>query len=498
MHLAITDPSELSICVHGTDRAAWEFIRATGLKKMGRRHIHMAIGEFEDENVTSGMRGSCTISVYVDVAKAMAAGIKFYRSENGVILSPGLGPEGCIPPACFKKVVDRSSKKTIWAPSGDLKPAVSVVLEAAALDAPLEPGYSLVDIGANLTKKDFAHDLGAVLSRGHAVGVATVIVTGTSMKESEKGLQMAREYRSQGVLSTAGIHPHDAKTFQGEKTILEMKKLLDDPLCVAVGECGLDYNRNFSTPDEQKKCFEAQVALAVELGKPIFVHEREAHEDLVAVLEKFKGKLPPVVIHCFTGVASEADTYMDLGFYIGLTGTVCMHERGKALREMLLKHIKLDRLMIETDAPFMHPCPKKDKSKGKGRPRCEPCHLPEVVNTIAGVLGLPPLDVAKVTTQNAQLFFGIPNESLALPKESKVSKKHAENASPSTSPGSPGASGLKKDRRKGGSRLQGKGGDREAAGSSAEAGGRRGAISPKLSPKSSPKRVKTDASKSGV
>lgn len=144
------------------------------------------------------------------------------------------------------------------------------------------------------------------------------MVTGTSLQGSKDALRLTRLYPGT-LYSTAGIHPHDAKLWT-EDSYAALKDLAMNVECVAIGECGLDFNRNFSPQDVQLEVFEKQVRLAVELKKPLFVHERDAHEDLLTVLNKFKGTLPPTVIHCFTGTIAQAKTYIDLGFYIGLTG----------------------------------------------------------------------------------------------------------------------------------------------------------------------------------
>lgn len=162
----------------------------------------------------------------------------------------------------------------------------------------------------------------------------------------------------------------------------------------------MDYNRNFSTTSQQLTCFEAHLALACELQKPLFIHEREAHEDVVSLLRKYQtlGSLPPVVIHCFTGTALEAQTYINMGFYIGLTGTLCKFERGKPLRDML-PSIPLNRILLETDAPFM--------GFVKGRRESESKDVVLVAERVAEVMGVEIEEVRKVTTENAKSFFQI-------------------------------------------------------------------------------------------
>ncbi|GMF21681.1 unnamed protein product [Phytophthora fragariaefolia] len=282
-------------------------------------------------------------------------------------------------------------------------------------------GRKLVDIGANLTSGQFRRDLHQVLRRAKHAGVDTVVITGTSVGESRRALQLARQHAAASgvaLLATVGVHPHDAKDFDERSTVEEMRAMIegkDGDLVVAVGECGLDFNRNYSPRDAQVKAFKAQVELACELKMPLFVHQREAHEALVEVLSPFveNGTLPPTVVHCFTGNENEMQKYLRMGFYIGLTGFVCMEPRGLAVRNMVTQ-IPLDRLMIETDAPFMYPYSTGGQKK---RARCEPKDIAAVVQTLASCNGITEDEVARVTTENAKAFFRLSDRAVT---ESKV------------------------------------------------------------------------------
>jgi TatD DNase family protein len=200
--------------------------------------------------------------------------------------------------------------------------------------------------------------------------------------------------------------------------------MTSDPHCVSVGELGLDYKyEDLSTPEEQKTVFEHQVQLAVEVGKPLFLHERQAHEDFVEILNKFKDRLPPCVVHCFTGNQKELRTYLDLGFYIGLTGYLWKDFSDDGVRSILRKNlIPLDKLMIETDAPFM--CPDltdlPDDMKKYVTPaskelvnnfcteeKNEPCSLPLVLELISSLMNKDPKEVATATTNNAIRVFNL-------------------------------------------------------------------------------------------
>ncbi|KAJ8972314.1 hypothetical protein NQ314_000229, partial [Rhamnusium bicolor] len=214
--------------------------------------------------------------------------------------------------------------------------------------------YILIDVGANLTNKKYSRDLDSVVQRAKDSGVQKIMVTGTSVKASKESLRLTRIYPNT-LYSTAGIHPHDAKSFTNELWE-ELRHIAENTECVAIGECGLDYNRNFSEPADQRMVFRKHIELAIELNKPLFVHERDAHEDLIEILDTFKGKLPPVLIHCFTGSSEHALAYLDKGFYIGLTGYLCKDKSDTGVRKLLEDgSIPLDRLVVETDAPFMYP-----------------------------------------------------------------------------------------------------------------------------------------------
>jgi TatD DNase family protein len=199
--------------------------------------------------------------------------------------------------------------------------------------------YILVDVGANLTNKKYSRDLESVIQRARDSGVQKIMVTGTSVKSSKEALRLTRIYPGT-LYSTAGIHPHDAKSYTDESWN-ELKVVASNPECVAVGECGLDYNRNFSEPSEQRQVFRKHIELAIEINKPLFVHERDGHDDLLEILDQYKGRLPPVLIHCFTGTAEQALTYLSRGFYIGLTGNPVT-----AFRPTLINCWAFSRLLV--------------------------------------------------------------------------------------------------------------------------------------------------------
>lgn len=256
-----------------------------------------------------------------------------------------------------------------------------------------------IDIGVNLTNKRFRNDLDAVIARARAVGVVQQIVTGTSVDASLKAAGLAKTH---GLRSTAGVHPHDAKSLnsQGLQTIAA---LAERPEVVAIGECGLDYDRDFSPRPKQREAFAEQLDLAVQLGLPVFLHERAAHADFVEILRPRMAKLPAAIVHCFTTDAPTLAAYLDLGAYIGITGWICDDRRGGDL-QACVKDIPLDRVLVETDAPYLTPRDMRPKPKGG---RNEPAFLPHVGAEVARRMGIDVAQLAAVSTANARTVFGL-------------------------------------------------------------------------------------------
>lgn len=191
-----------------------------------------------------------------------------------------------------------------------------------------------------------------------------------------------------------------------EQTMADIRKLASAPACVAIGETGLDFHRNLSPPGVQLHWFEEQVKLAIELKLPLFLHEREAFAAMQQVLGKYKDALPRICIHCFTGDAAELREYVRQGFYIGVTGFIAKKGRGKALREIVAE-VPLNRLMVETDAPYMGVDMGPPDMVKQFRSRNEPAALPLVVHVVAESYGLPVRQVAQATTATAREFFGL-------------------------------------------------------------------------------------------
>ena len=256
----------------------------------------------------------------------------------------------------------------------------------------------LVDIGANLTHSSFHDDLADVVARARAAGVASLVITGTTPAESARAAEIASQF---GQHSTAGVHPHHARDFTAD-TVGELRRIASHPAVVAIGECGLDFNRNYSPHPAQEDCFVAQLELGIELKKPLFLHSRDAHprfSDIIASRRPARA-----VAHCFTGGREELHAYLDLGLYIGITGWICDERRGRHLVE-LVRDIPADRLLLETDAPYLTPRDLKPQPRAR---RNEPAFLPHIARAVARALGRPVEEVAAQTTRNARALFGLP------------------------------------------------------------------------------------------
>ncbi len=260
----------------------------------------------------------------------------------------------------------------------------------------------LLDIGANLGHESFAHDLDAVLARARAAGVAQIVVTGASREGSRQALAIARAHPGR-LFATAGVHPHHAIEYTDD-TDAELRELHRAPEVVAVGECGLDYFRDLSPRLAQRRAFERQLQIAVDTDKPLFLHQRDAHGDFLAILKDFRARIGPAVVHCFTGTREECFECLDAGFFIGITGWLCDERRGQHLREFV-KDIPADRLMVETDAPYLLPRTVKPAPSHR---RNEPMHLRHIVEELARDRGEPAAITAATTTATARRFFGLP------------------------------------------------------------------------------------------
>lgn len=260
----------------------------------------------------------------------------------------------------------------------------------------------LIDIGANLTHESFASDLPQVLRRAADAGVHRMIVTGTSVAATRAAIDLHASHPTR-LFATAGLHPHHAADMS-PGVLDELRELARAPGVVAVGECGLDYFRNFSPREAQIAAFRGLLEVAVATRRPVFLHQRDAHGDFISILREFRGALTDGVAHCFTGQANELEECLDLNVAIGITGWICDERRGQHLLP-LMRSIPADRLMIETDAPYLVPRSLRPQPAGR---RNEPAFLTEVAATVAHARGETMENLAASSTAAAQAFFRLP------------------------------------------------------------------------------------------
>lgn len=264
----------------------------------------------------------------------------------------------------------------------------------------------MIDIGANLADASFDGDRDAVIERAAAAGVRHMIVTGTGLKESESALALV-ERHSSIFRCTAGIHPHLATrwTDSPSEARERLGGVLDNELAVAAGECGLDYFRNLSPPEAQRAAFAGQLELAAEHGKPVFLHQRDAHDDFLAILKEHEVDKLGGVAHCFTGGPAEAESYLELGLYIGITGWVLDERRNHDLLNAIPR-LPLDRVLLETDSPYL--LPRHPDVKPHQKRRNEPEFLPYVARALAGRMRVDPDELAAAACRNTRTLFGWP------------------------------------------------------------------------------------------
>jgi TatD DNase family protein len=260
----------------------------------------------------------------------------------------------------------------------------------------------LIDIGINLAHDSFDADRDAVMSRAAAANVVQMVVTGSSGPSTRRAIELARAHP--GVLfATAGVHPHHAAELD-DALFHELQEWVKLPEVTAVGECGLDYFRDYSPRDVQRRAFHRQLELAAQTGKPVFLHQRDAHEDFIAILREHWKDLSDGVAHCFTGSAAELAAFLEMGLAIGITGWICDERRGTHLIP-LMRTIPADRLMLETDGPYLLP---RDLHPKPASRRNEPMYLPHIAAAVARARGEPVETLADSSTSASRAFFKLP------------------------------------------------------------------------------------------
>ncbi|GGF79923.1 TatD family hydrolase [Alteromonas lipolytica] len=235
------------------------------------------------------------------------------------------------------------------------------------------------------------------LSAALAAGVTRLCLITTHPDEWQQAEDYYRQYPDQ-LCYTLGIHPHNAKVAQPEH-FAELRARATQPGVVAIGECGLDYNRDFSPRDVQRQVFSTQLQIAVELNKPVYLHERDAFADQLAILEPVKAQLQGGIAHCFTGNTEQMQAYLALGLHIGITGWVCDDKRGQALREAVLQ-LPVERLIMETDAPYLYPKDRKPRQRNNA-----PAYLPHIGHAVAQLKAMAPDRLQEISFNNTEQLF---------------------------------------------------------------------------------------------
>ena len=261
---------------------------------------------------------------------------------------------------------------------------------------------TLIDIGINLGHDSYDDDRDAVIARAEASGVVQMMVTGASIEGTEKAIELARS-RPGRLFATAGVHPHHAAELTAD-SLSVLEEFARQPEVVAAGECGLDYFRDFSPRPVQREAFHRQLELAARVRKPVFLHQRDAHEDFLAILKEHRQTLTGGVTHCFTGTGNELQAYLELGFAIGITGWICDERRGAHLLP-LMPGIPVDRLLLETDGPYLLPRDLRPKPASR---RNEPAYLPHIAAVVARARGESVETLARCSTVATRRLFGLP------------------------------------------------------------------------------------------
>ena len=257
------------------------------------------------------------------------------------------------------------------------------------------------DIACNLTHESIMQNIDDVISEAKLVNVNKLGLISAELEDFSKIATLVKTYPNE-LAPTYGVHPHHASQLNGF-TKNEFLQLVSKYNPNVIGEIGLDYFRNISTPEEQMHAFEIQLQASIDLELPVFLHQRDSHDDFLKILRNYHSELSSLVVHCFTGTQRELDEYLELGSYIGLTGWICDERRNKELRASI-KNIPLEKLMIETDAPYLIPRNLKPRpSKNINLPK----YLPHIAAEISSLTNYSISEIANETYNNAIKFFNL-------------------------------------------------------------------------------------------
>ena len=259
--------------------------------------------------------------------------------------------------------------------------------------------HEIADIACNFTSERFDKDLDKIIKRAVVNKITKFGLICSQLSDLDKLLKIYNQY-SNDMFFTIGVHPHHANKIDKEYLEnLKEKIVKNNPH--AIGETGLDFFRNLSTYEEQIYAFEEQIKIAIDTNKPLFLHQRDSHEDFIKILRKYSSDINKAVVHCFTGTQKQLDDYLELDCYIGVTGWICDEKRNVELRKTI-KNIPLSKLMVETDCPYLIPKNLLDKPKNN---RNEPSYLNHIVSEISMLLDVSEEDIRKESFKNTLSFF---------------------------------------------------------------------------------------------
>ena len=259
--------------------------------------------------------------------------------------------------------------------------------------------HEIADIACNFTSDRFDNDLDEVINQAIVNNITKFGLICSRLSDIDKLLEIYNRY-SKDMFFTIGVHPHHANEIN-EEYLKKLKEVINNNNPHAIGETGLDFFRNLSTYEEQIFAFEEQIKIAIDTNKPLFLHQRNSHDDFIKILRKYSSDINKSVVHCFTGTKKQLNDYLELDCYIGVTGWICDAKRNVELRKTI-KNIPLERLMIETDCPYLIPKNLEEKPKNN---RNEPTYLNHIANEVATLMKKDINDIREKTYKTSLSFF---------------------------------------------------------------------------------------------